>query len=45
MQRWTRGEGIPEAVLQRWNKQVYPLATYTERGELSWTIRLEDSEA
>ena len=41
MARWSKGQGIPDTVLQRWNKQVYPLATYTEDGELRWIIQLD----
>ena len=38
--RWARGEEVPERVLERWNRQVYPLATYNEAGHLTWKVSL-----
>ena len=45
--RRAKGDTVPKGVLERWNRQVYPLAMYDEEGSLTWKVSLSlpDSHA
>ena len=43
--RWAKGDTVPEGVLARWNRQVYPLAIYDEAGRLTWKVSLTQPDS